>query len=93
MLISQEIHLQKIIDRMSEDIDNCEEFEDRLEVYKAVSNTTTKINQTREMLLKLEDRLFLNPTARVKSIPKTPEEKSKKGGMSDFLERKKNGTR
>lgn len=44
--------------------------------------------KTREMILKLEDRLFLNPTARIKAIPKKPPEEEKKSPMSQFLNRR-----
>lgn len=88
MLISQEVNLQKIMDAMSLDIEQCEAFEDRMEIYKNINGMTTKLNQTRDMLLKLEDRLFLNPTTRVKSIPKTPPEENNKSKMEQFLSRR-----
>lgn len=42
----------------------------------------TAINKKMDMLLKLQDRLFLNPLAKVKNVPKPkkPEEKPKKFG-------------
>lgn len=85
MLISQEVKLQKIMDSMSLDIEQCEEFEDRMEIYKNINGMTTKLNQTRDMLLKLEDRLFLNPTTRVKSIPKTPPDEKKDDDPMEIL--------
>lgn len=33
-----------------------------------------ELHKTREMLIKIEDRLFLNPSSRVKAIPKKPQE-------------------
>jgi phage terminase small subunit len=53
----------------------------KLELYKTVT-------KTRDTMLKLEDRLFLNPTARVKSIPKNPIEDNKVSPMADFLKRR-----
>lgn len=77
MLISQEQSLAKTMARMHIDIDEVEDFEDRLEIYKVVAGVTDKVMKTRDMLLKLEDRLFLNPSGRMRSIPKTPPDEKK----------------
>jgi len=37
----------------------------------------TAINKKMDMLIKMEDRLFLNPLAKVKNVPKVKEEKPK----------------
>lgn len=37
----------------------------------------TAINRKMDMLIKMEDRLFLNPLAKVKNVPKAKEEKPK----------------
>ncbi|MFJ5713126.1 hypothetical protein [Neobacillus sp. NPDC093127] len=77
LLVSQEASLQEIINAKKDDM----LVDDLIELYKAV-------NKTRDALLKLEDRLFLNPTARVKAIPKKPPEKEKKSAMAKFLQRR-----
>ena len=46
------------------------------------------INQKMDQLVKMEDRLFLNPLAKVKNIPKQAKEPAKKSGMAKFLERR-----
>lgn len=46
------------------------------------------LHKTREMILKLEDRMFLNPTARIKAIPKKPPEEKKESPMAQFLNRR-----
>ena len=46
------------------------------------------INQKMDQLVKMEDRLFLNPLAKVKNIPKQAKEPPKKSGMAKFLERR-----
>jgi len=45
------------------------------------------LHKTREMILKLEDRLFLNPLSRIKAVPKQPPEK-KESPMAEFLKRR-----
>lgn len=91
-MISQERSLQDTIKKLNEDIENADDFKTRSELYKLLSSLTTKLNQTRDMILKLEDRLFLNPTARVKAIPKKPpEDDAKKSPMSEFLKRRVGG--
>jgi phage terminase small subunit len=76
-LISQEQNIQEMIN--VEKIDSI-----KLELFK-------QINKTRDAILKLEDRLFLNPTARVKAIPKKPPEENNKSPMADFLKKKAGG--
>jgi len=44
----------------------------------------TAINKKMDMLIKMEDRLFLNPLAKVKNVPKAPEENSKENKFSKF---------
>ncbi|OJF16695.1 MAG: hypothetical protein A6D91_11210 [Bacillaceae bacterium G1] len=92
LLISQEQALQKLVERMNEDVENCQSFEDRVELYKAISGTVARLTQIRNMLLKIEDRLFLNPTARVKAIPKKPPDEEKASPMAEFLKRRVSGT-
>lgn len=74
LLVSQEQSIHDMILKSSFDAE-------KIELYK-------QINKTRDSLLKLEDRLFLNPTARVKAIPKTPPEKEKPSAMAEFLKRR-----
>ena len=50
----------------------------------------TAINKKMDMLLKLQDRLFLNPLAKVKNVPKPKEEKSE-SPMAKFMKRKAGG--
>lgn len=88
MLISQEQALSKMMEQMHMDINELEDPQDRLSVYKSIAGVTDKTMKTREMLLKLEDRLFLNPTARIKSIPKQPPEEKKESAMAEFLKRR-----
>jgi hypothetical protein len=47
------------------------------------------LHKTREMILKLEDRLFLNPVSRIKAIPKKPPEEEKESPMAKFLQRRR----
>lgn len=44
----------------------------------------TAINKKMDMLIKMEDRLFLNPLAKIKNIPKQPEEEPKVNKFSKF---------
>lgn len=45
------------------------------------------INKKMDMLLKMQDRLFLNPLAKVKNVPK-PKKEEKKSAMAQFLNRR-----
>jgi phage terminase small subunit len=61
--------LETLVSKMQDDIDECEEAADRVQLYKTISSSEITINRMRDMLLRIEDRLFLNPTSRVKNVP------------------------
>jgi phage terminase small subunit len=73
LLSSQEISIQQLINHIQEDIDECAEYTDRMALYESITKATSTLNKTRDMLLKIEDRLLLNPTARIKNVPKKDE--------------------
>ncbi|WP_246628161.1 P27 family phage terminase small subunit [Paenibacillus oenotherae] len=50
----------------------------------------TAINKKMDMLLKMQDRLFLNPLAKVKNVPK-PKKEEKKSAMAQFMNRRAGG--
>jgi len=50
----------------------------------------TAINKKMDMLLKMQDRLFLNPLAKVKNVPKAKKE-APKSAMSQFINRRAGG--
>lgn len=50
----------------------------------------TAINKKMDQLVKMEDRLFLNPLAKVKNIPKQAKE-PKKSRMAEFMNRRAGG--
>lgn len=51
----------------------------------------TAINKKMDMLLKMQDRLFLNPLAKVKNVPKPAKPAAKKSAMASFMERRGGG--
>jgi phage terminase small subunit len=62
---------------------------DQMDVKIAILDRITRISQimmkSKELILKYEDRLFLNPASRVKSVPKTPEKAAELSGIDAFL--------
>lgn len=66
--------LENLVAKMQDDIDECEEASDRVQLYKTIANAEITINRIRDMLLKIEDRLFLNPTSRTKNVPRPQKE-------------------
>jgi phage terminase small subunit len=56
-------------------INKCENDTDRIGYYKIISSSEITLNKINDMILKLEDRLFLNPVSRIKNVPKKPEQK------------------
>lgn len=75
LLTAESSALETLLTKMNEDVENCEEYTDRISLYKSIAGIERDLNQNRNMLLKIEDRLFLNPTSRVKNVPKKQEEK------------------
>lgn len=51
---------------------------------KEVLSIETAINKKHDLLIKLEDRLFLNPLAKVKNVPKKENEKPKNPMEDEF---------
>lgn len=58
-----------------------------IEALEIILKVEAAINKKMDMLLKLQDRLFLNPLAKVKNIPKKPEPKQQ-SAMAQFLNRR-----
>lgn len=50
------------------------EFEKKIMIADRITDADSQINKKMDLLLKLEDRLFLNPTARIKNVPKKKED-------------------
>jgi phage terminase small subunit len=50
----------------------------------AILTIETAINKKMDMLIKMEDRLFLNPLAKVKNIPKKPKDEKPKNKFGKF---------
>lgn len=69
--------METLLQRMESDIDKCETSAQMVTMYKSISGMEGNLNKSRDMLLKLEDRLFLNPTSRIKNVPQKQEEPQK----------------
>ena len=79
--------LQDLAEKMEKKIDDCEELDagKLVQLYKSISGIHAQIQSCKNLLLKYEDRLFLNPMGRIKSIPKKPPKDEKKGGINTFM--------
>jgi hypothetical protein len=69
--------MEQLLQRMESDIDKCGNSGEMVTMYKSISGMEGNLNRSRDMLLKMEDRMFLNPTARVKNVPKKQKEPPK----------------
>ena len=83
--VSNTYTLQEMLLQLSSDLENAESMEDRMELYSQIRSTNTAMTKNKELLLKYEDRLFLNPASRIKAIPKTPPKEEKLGGIAGFM--------
>ena len=57
-------------------------------LFKAISGVEYEIRKSKEFLLKFEDRLFLNPASRIRSVPKTPEKQAPESGIAAYRARR-----
>lgn len=90
--ITNQYKLQELLDKMESNIDDCENLEtkDIIQLYKSINSVLSNINKSKDLLLKYEDRLFLNPTSRIKSVPKKPPQPEKKSKLQSFMNNRKN---
>lgn len=91
----KEIHydsaqLDEFLDKEAEDGDEAlfsykvkKQLRDMISV-NALLSIETAINRKMDMLIKMEDRLFLNPLAKIKSIPKKQEEQPPENKFAKF---------
>jgi phage terminase small subunit len=84
MLFAEGDIYERLLVNMNNDVDNCDDYTDRLQIYKAIAGVTAGLNKVRDMQLKIEDRLLMNPTARIKNIPKTVKESASDPHRSMF---------
>jgi phage terminase small subunit len=81
--IAQVDPIEKLVEKMEDDVDECKEASDRIALYKAISGTLQVLARKKAMLLTMEDRLYLNPTARMRSIPKAAPKAKPKNPMEE----------
>ncbi|QKS71916.1 P27 family phage terminase small subunit [Paenalkalicoccus suaedae] len=91
-LKSTEQMLQELYIEVNEKMQSYKQVSKRLSLYDDLKDIISKQNQVRDKMLKLEDRLFLNPVARMRSIPKDPDKGKPASPMQKFLDKKRNGT-
>jgi|GEM_PF-3240715 len=84
--VSNQIRLTGLSEKMESKLDDCEDLDagELVQLYKSIAGVISDIRKSAEMLIKLEDRLLLNPASRIKAIPKTPEKKSEASGIAAF---------
>ncbi|SMC38420.1 P27 family phage terminase small subunit [Papillibacter cinnamivorans] len=86
--VANTYRLQNTLSRLNGDLTKDLEFEDRLRIYDLINKTMAAMNKNKELLLKYEDRLFLNPSGRIRAIPKTPPKEETASGMAAFLQKR-----
>ena len=81
-------NINERIEKLDNELDTVDDSKERIKIYELMARLDSATLKSKELLLKYEDRLFLNPTSRMKAIPKTPPKEEKKEGMSAFLAKK-----
>lgn len=70
-----------------EDLD----FKETLNLAKTIMGLDKQLMKRRDMLMHMEDRMFLNPTSRIKAIPKKPPKEEDEDPMAKLLTRRRAG--
>lgn len=65
--------------------------EERETLGSEIRRASVALYKSKELLLKYEDRLFLNPAARIRAVPKTPPKEEKTGGIAAYRARRADG--
>lgn len=74
LMIAEADGLENLLVKIQDDVEACEKPSDRVQLYKTIANAEATLHRMRDMLMKMEDRMFLNPTSRIKNVPKKQEE-------------------
>lgn len=83
--VSDTHQLHGQLGRLIADLDMAKDPEARIRLYDLINRTHVALCKNKDMLIKLEDRLLLNPVARLKAVPKTPPREEKPTGMAGFM--------
>lgn len=75
MMTAEADRVQRLLVDMDEAIDDCETAKDKVMLYKSIASAEITVGRIRDRLLQMEDRLFMNPTSRVRNVPKKEKEK------------------
>jgi phage terminase small subunit len=89
--LSNVARLQDALSQMSGDLAAADDAEARERLYGQMNRTSAAIHKGVELLLKYEDRLFLNPAARIRAVPKTPPKEEKPAGIAAFMAKRAEG--
>lgn len=89
--LSNVVRLQEMSKGIGADLASAETAEERSRLYGQFHKVQVDMSRNLERLFKYEDRLFLNPAARIRAVPKTPPKEETKGGMAAFLARREEG--
>ena len=93
MAVSDLDSLRKIASKMEQKLDDLDAQEadfsakDIVNLYKSINSVIGKIQAQEKQLLSYEDRLFLNPAGRLRSIPKKKPEQKEKTGFAAYKEK------
>lgn len=77
LMTAEADRVQELLIKMESSVDDCETQGQKVSLYKAIASAEITVGRIRDRLLQMEDRLFMNPTSRVRNVPKKEKEKPK----------------
>lgn len=81
--------LTNILIQMRNKCEETDDLDQKMTVFGELQKVSVEIRKCREVLLKMQDRLFLNPAGRLRAIPKKPAEPEQApSGVAAFQKRR-----
>lgn len=78
--------LEQLLEKMQEDVDECEKPSERIALYKTIAGTLMSVNRMKTLVTAWEDRMLLTPAGRMRAIPKTPQRKQPQSPLNAIEE-------
>lgn len=85
---SELIKTSERVERLHNELESADEAEQRLKIYALINQTLSAQHKSKELLLKYESKLLLNPADRMNKVPKAPPQEESDSPMAAYLARR-----
>lgn len=85
MEVSNLSRMQQALNALIAGMEAEEDLIERARLAKKIIEGSVALRMHQELLIKYEDRLFLNPASRIRAVPKTPPKEKKREGIAAYM--------